>query len=132
MWRTLICLTPCNQHLLLIFFLKDCPDDCINLDHGKCNKTTGICECTPEYAGDRCELSAKKCPDDCTDEDHGICNKVTGICNCITGFIGEACDEVGGKVELENLYTAIWTPNLSIYLDFRSQIEWFDKKELYW
>ena len=40
--------------LSLSFLDLTCPDDCINPSQGICDKSTGICDCKPGFAGHNC------------------------------------------------------------------------------
>lgn len=61
--------------------------------HGKCNTTTGTCDCDESWGDQNC--SKRECPGPshhCSG--HGTCDQANGTCTCEAPWSGAACDEI--------------------------------------
>ena len=67
-----------------------CEQQCNN--EGKCNDTTGMCDChfTSLVSGVKCEEPG--CPGEPDCMDHGTCNQGTNECECDAGWSGLGCE----------------------------------------
>ncbi len=71
--------------------LSTCPNNCTgHLEHGRCNYTTGECECFGRYMVEN-DCKYENCIDP-TCSGNGACNIKTGKCSCDEGRYGTVCE----------------------------------------
>jgi hypothetical protein len=55
---------------------------------GACDRSSGVCQCVPGYAGPACERTT--CPNDCSG--HGICQSLKRFMDTVSDLSGQAYD----------------------------------------